>query len=365
LGAQGTAWDRAAAARYLDARMDIWFTSAKQLRTGDGTSPCASCHTSVPYALARPALRHALRDATPTAQETRLAAEATKRVVTYATHQPAYDNNYRKTVEARGTESVLNALILARSESGSNSDAVRHAFARLWETQRGDGAWEWLEFGLEPFETVDGGYQGAALAALAVGLGRSTVGPDSGSIRAAAAGEAKLRGYLHANFASQRLFNRTWALVANSQLTGLLSTKERDTLVAELSRAQRKDGGWSLQSLGSWRWSKAESPWAPPGTVDTVLVAQSDGYATGLVVYALKLAGLAESNATVQRGVDWLVKNQRDVQVGEQSISAWRTYSLNFDREHGGPRGEPVRRLFMSDLATAFAVLALTEPSAK
>jgi hypothetical protein len=32
---------------------------------------------------------------------------------------------------------------------------------------------------------------------------------------------------------------------------------------------------------------------------------------------------------------------------------------LNYDREHGGPKGEPWRRMFMSDLATAFGVLAL------
>ena len=38
---------------------------------------------------------------------------------------------------------------------------------------------------------------------------------------------------------------------------------------------------------------------------------------------------------------------------------AWRAHSLNFDREHGGEKGEPWRRMFMSDSATAFAVLAL------
>ena len=40
---------------------------------------------------------------------------------------------------------------------------------------------------------------------------------------------------------------------------------------------------------------------------------------------------------------------------------AWRAHSLNYDREHGGDKGEPWRRMFMSDLATAFAVLALVE----
>jgi hypothetical protein len=55
----------------------------------------------------------------------------------------------------------------------------------------------------------------------------------------------------------------------------------------------------------------------------------------------------------------WLVANQQEVKVGEHSWHAWRAHSLNFDREHGGDKGESWRRMFMSDSATAFAVLAL------
>jgi hypothetical protein len=47
------------------------------------------------------------------------------------------------------------------------------------------------------------------------------------------------------------------------------------------------------------------------------------------------------------------------VQVSQHSWRAWRAHSLNYDREQGGEKGEPWRRLFMSDSATAFAVLAL------
>jgi hypothetical protein len=63
----------------------------------------------------------------------------------------------------------------------------------------------------------------------------------------------------------------------------------------------------------------------------------------------------------VSKGLQWLRANQREVPVKEQARPAWRSYSLNFDREHGGDKGEPWRRMFMSDLATAFAVLALVE----
>src|SRR6266576_2595297 len=52
-------WNIQAAARYLDDRMDLWFQKATKLRTGQGKTSCVSCHTVVPYALARPLLRSA------------------------------------------------------------------------------------------------------------------------------------------------------------------------------------------------------------------------------------------------------------------------------------------------------------------
>jgi len=61
----------------------------------------------------------------------------------------------------------------------------------------------------------------------------------------------------------------------------------------------------------------------------------------------------------VRRGSQWLRAHQQDVQVNQRMHHAWRAHSLNFDREHGGEKGERWRRMFMSDSATAFAVLAL------
>ena len=50
---------------------------------------------------------------------------------------------------------------------------------------------------------------------------------------------------------------------------------------------------------------------------------------------------------------------QQAERANDAAWAPWRAHSLNFDREHGGDKGEPWRRMFMSDLATAFAVLAL------
>ncbi len=358
-GAQG--WNLEGAARYLDERMDAWFANAKKLRTGEGETTCVSCHTVVPYALARPALRRAMHVSTATPQEARLLEETARRVETYDTHQLLYDHKEAKKTESRGTEAVLNALILASAEAGQKrrdpSEATRKAFARLWETQRPDGAWDWLDFGLEPFETVDAVFHGATLAALAAGTAPGLSTGDG----AEAAGIARLRGYLKEQYTRQSLFNRVWVLLASARLNDLLTRAQREALLAEIESRQESDGGWSLETLGTWRWSKAAAPFQAPGKPDGSLLEKSDGYATGLIVYTLRKAGLPVESPAARKGLQWLRTNQRDVVAGQQSWPAWRAHSLNFDREHGGDKGEPWRRMFMSDAATAFAVLALTE----
>ena len=142
-------------------------------------------------------------------------------------------------------------------------------------------------------------------------------------------------------------------------MNDLLTNTERASLIAEIQNKQREDGGWALESLGAWKWSKKAAPFRAPGAPDAALLAKSDGYGTGLMVYALRQAGLPVGQPAVNKGMQWLKANQQNVQVNQRTWVAWRAHSLNFDREHGGDKGEPWRRMFMSDSATAFAVLAL------
>jgi squalene-hopene/tetraprenyl-beta-curcumene cyclase len=163
------------------------------------------------YALARPALRRVMQVDAPSAQEIRLIDETTRRVETYNSHQVLYDFDERREIESRGTEAVLNAVILTSADAARNlheaSAPTKKALARMWETQRADGRWDWLEFGLEPWETTEAAYHGATFAAFAVGTAPSQHG------EVAAAGMERLRGYLSANYQAQHLYNRTWALL--------------------------------------------------------------------------------------------------------------------------------------------------------
>jgi squalene-hopene/tetraprenyl-beta-curcumene cyclase len=352
-------WDPAAAAAYLDARIELWFANGTKLKTGDTQTACVSCHAGLAYALSRPVLRRVMHSSAPAPQEARLLDETTRRVETYATHQVLYDFNERRQIESRGTEAVLNAVILTGADAARRlrepSAITKKALNRLWETQRPDGRWDWLEFGLEPWETTDSAYHGATFAAFAAGTAAGA--RDA----AATAGIERLRGYLSSNYPSQHVYNRTWTLLASTRLEGILTKAQRSALIAELVKLQRADGGWSLESMGPWKWSKTTPPVKSPGELDTALVSQSDGYATGLVVYTLKQAGVPANDAALRKGVRWLETNQRPSPLPDVPGRAWLAHSLNYDREHGGEKGEPWRRLFMADTATAFAILALAD----
>ena len=367
--------NRAAAERYLDARMDEWWAKAKPLKTGDGEAKCLSCHTAVPYALARPALRVVYSRATgerkllaPTAHEERLLDTVRQRVANVATEQPYYDHTEAKKVESRGVEAVLNALVLTRYDTfgrarATGDDATRQAMARLWEVQRPDGAWDWLNFGLEPYEANDAVFHGATLAALAAG---SASGMAASRDAAGQAGVERLRGYLRTNVASQRLFNRAWALLAASRLPACSSSGGRAAILRDLTAAQRPDGGWSIADLGRGAGHAPRRRLRRPAPSTSHCSRVSDGYATGLVVLsrmtpARGVAAPTIALPAIDKGKTWLMANQQPERAGDPSWAPWRAHSLNFDREHGGEKGEPWRRMFMSDLATAFAVLALTD----
>jgi hypothetical protein len=122
---------------------------------------CVSCHTCCPTA-SRAALRESLADHdTLSANERRLIDNVTRRVRLWKDVGPYYGDRADKAVESRGTEAVLNALILAAHDarSGRLSADTRTALENMWALQEptGDraGAWPWLQFGLSPWEDGD------------------------------------------------------------------------------------------------------------------------------------------------------------------------------------------------------------------
>jgi len=340
-------WDQRAAAAYLDQRAGWWMEWPKAAR--DHETFCVSCHTAVPYALSRPALRHGLAEEAPSANERRLLSNVTKRVRLWKEVAPFYtdaDRGAYKTVESRGTESVLNALILASNDaqSGRLSNDTRTALDNMWAEQQtaGDkaGAWLWLRFANEPWEADDSDFYGATLAAVAAGAA-----PESYRTRPEIQNQVKmLRAYLNRKCAAQTTINRVALLWASAKLPGLLEPEQQSAIINEVRSKQQADGGWSLSSLvGAWK--RAD------GTPQEL---RSDGYATGFITFVLQQAGIPREDAQLRQGLVWLVANQNKTE------GFWRSYSLNKNEAH---HLSPGTARFMNDAATAFAVLALTEPN--
>ena len=333
-------WNAKAAAAYLDQRQDWWQKWPGAAR--DHGTYCVSCHTVATYALARPALRGALGETAPSAGERGLWENISKRVMLWKDVEPFYPDQTRglpKTSESRGTEAILNALVLSSRDlrAAAPGDDTRRAFENMWALQftRGDqaGSWAWLNFHYEPWEADGSRYYGAALAAIAVGMapGNYAAGPDIQDRT------RLLREYLARAADQQHLFNRLTVLWASTTWAKeILTPEQQRAIVDDALRLQQADGGWSMTALGPWK------------RVDnTALDTRTDGYATGLVAYVLQAAGDARAKAPVTRALAWLQKNQ-------DPGGSWFAASLNKQRD---PASDAAR--FMSDAATAYAVLAL------
>ena len=352
-GAPANSWDQKAAAAYLDQRASWWMAWPRASR--DHETFCISCHTAVPYAMSRPTLRSALGEQGPSANERKLLDNVAKRVRLWKEVAPFYsdaDRGVYKTVESRGTESVLNALILSSNDANNGtqsprlSDDTRTAFANMWAEQQtaGDqkGAWQWLRFKNEPWEADDSDYYGASLAAIAVGTA-----PENYRVRPEIQDNLKmLREYLNREYTTQTLSNRAVLLWASAKSPGLLGGERQKALVSELLSKQQADGGWSLTSMaGDWKRHDG-----------TAQEAQSDGYATGLITFALEQSGIPSDNPQLRKGLAWLASHQN------KTDGFWLAYSLNNNEEH---HISPDTARFMKDAATAYAVLALSESKSR
>jgi hypothetical protein len=331
-------WDKQAAERYLDGR-EVWWQAWDRAQKDHGTY-CVSCHTQATYGLARPVLRESLGEAAPPAAEQAMIASIEKRVKMWKEVEPFYpDEKYGpgKEIESRNAESVLNAVILTSFDArrGHLSDTTRAAFDNAWARQSTSGptagAWVWQNFHYTPWESPESEYHGAALMAMAAGQA-----PDNYRSDPKAAGHiAALAGYLRSHYEAQPLLNKVILLWASAHTPDLLTSEERGKLIADLKSREKADGGWSLTDLGTWH-----------RVDETPLETRSDGYATGVIVLALEENHVKD--AAVDHGRAWLEANQ------DKATGAWPAWSLNKKRAPQSDAGP-----FMSDAATAYAVMAL------
>jgi squalene-hopene/tetraprenyl-beta-curcumene cyclase len=342
------AWNADLAAKYLDERAQTWFDfSSAERGQGNDKINCVSCHTLLPYILARPTLRKLTAPAKPMEFEQKVLEQITRRVEHWSELDSKpfrlfYDFSDQKKKESWGTEAVLNSLILARNDHDAGriepSAVTKKALANLWQTQITEGnhagSWDWLDFGLEPWETKDARHFGATLAAIALGTapGYYTIKADAGLEK----NVDQLRGYLRGKATAQSLYYRVWSLWAAAKVSGIQNPQEQKELIQEILQKQQADGGWSPVSLG-----------IKPRSKDGFQGIEADAYPTAFVLHVLQTAGVSKKDAAIAKGLAWL-------QAHQASTGEWRSLSVNKKRDPESHVGK-----FMTDAATAYAVLAL------
>lgn len=273
---------------------------------------CMTCHTNVPFMLARPKI--AGGDPKPM-QEVRDFLEAN--VKKWETAKPRTDYDVVATAVALTWNDV--------STTGKLHPATKTALDKVWTIQQPDGSWKWPDCDWPPLEHDQ--FYGVAYVAVAV-----AIAPDNyRETPAAIAGLKKIRGYLSANPVPE-LHHKVTLLWASTKIDGLLSDDEKKATVTELRKLQLADGGWNLPSLGPYPKRRGDIP----NSMDI-----SDGYATGFVTYVLRQTGVPADDPALKKSVAWLQANQRE-------SGRWFTQSPGGSKSH-----------YVTNVGSAFAILAL------
>ncbi|WP_020469823.1 prenyltransferase/squalene oxidase repeat-containing protein [Zavarzinella formosa] len=292
------------AAAYIDGVSLAWTRERK----------CMTCHTNVPYMLARPLLKTGDESAV---KEIRGFLEAT--VKKWETGKPRTDY-----------EVLATAFALAgndRQTSGKLQPATKAALDKSWTLQKADGSWNWPDCDWPPLEHDQ--FYGVAFMAVAVGLA-----PDKyAETPAAKAGLEKMRAYLKKNPPTETHHRMTLLWAATLGIDGFLTDEEKKQTVVELLNKQQADGGWNLPSLGPYTKRK-------DGT-ENKMDAPSDGYATGFTLYVLRQAGMKTGDPSIEKGLKWVLENQRE-------SGRWFTRSVKADKAH-----------YITNAGSAYCVLAL------
>src|ERR1700728_2820522 len=330
-------WNAQLAEQYMDSRQKEWIAWPTAMHSGVA---CVSCHTGLTYLLARPALRQALGEKSgPTLYENVLVASMRATVIRTDANDLFAGLKGVIIDQVYGAQVVLSSLVLAMDDAkrGKLSPEGEKAFDRMWSLQlksgSDKGAWLWSDFDLDPWETKDAAFYGAALAALATGLAPG----DCQSRPEIEENVAALRVYLREGQSTQPLHNRLFLLWASSKLRDLLPEADKQAILDELWRKQEADGGWTIQSLGQWK-QRDKAPAA----------VGSNSYATALVAYSVEQAAVPPSQAGLSKALAWL-RTHQDHQGGY-----WGAESMNHKHDAG-----TIPEKFMTDAATGYATAAV------
>ena len=291
---------------------------------------CVACHTNGSYMVARPLMSRQLGPPQKELREFFVKTLQEELATDPADMRPELDS----------TQAVYVAAGLAIWDANVThrlSPETSEALDMMFKLQRTDGDWTISDDNNPPLESSR--YQLATVAARAVGNAPGWLARQRGTPV-----EAKvnlLESYLRSDHKRQGDYDRTDLLWAATEFPGLLDAGQMTTLVDMISKHQKPDGGWSIRSFAApeeWgKGNRAPRLRAEPDLADP----PSDGHMTGLAIIALRKAGIPASDPRIQRGISWILTNQR-------ASGRWWTRSLNTDNWQ-----------FISYSSTVYPLLAL------
>lgn len=295
----------------------------------NGARKCMSCHTNGTYMTIRPALTSQLGK--PNEAMRTFAVDNLKQLA-------AMDRAELKK-STRPAQVIYTTAGLAEWDAhvtGTLSEETKQALALMFELQLETGTWGTLDC-WPPYESD--AFHEATVAAMAVAAAPGWL--TSLNDDALKTGVARLKKYLQTETPPQD-YGRVLLLWASTRMPDLLTTDKKQELIDLVWKKQQADGGWSIRTFGApEQWGKgnraaklkAEPEFAAP---------PSDGHQTGLAIIVLREAGMPANDPRIQKGVAWLLKNQRE-------SGRWWTRSLNTDSWH-----------FITYSGTAFPLRALS-----
>lgn len=218
------------------------------------------------------------------------------------------------------------------------SPETEQALALMFKLQRQTADWYIEDDNNPPFEASP--YQLATVAARAVGNAPGWLAKQRGTPLEAQV--HRLEEFLRAEKKLQADYDRTDLLWAAAELPGLLGEARKEQLIDMIFSHQMPDGGWSIRTFAKpEEWGKGNLAEKLRAEVE-FHNPQSDGHMTGLAIIALRKAGIPADDPRIQRGIAWLLANQR-------SSGRWWTRSLIGDNWQ-----------LMSYSSTAYPMLALS-----
>ena len=280
----------------------------------NGTKKCVTCHTNGTYMVVRPAL--SARVGPPNEQMRKHFVDSLDQ---FAQKKP--EEQQQSVAPAQAIYMAAGLAEWDAHVSHKLSSETARALALMLGLQLESGTWGSVDC-WPPYESS--AFHLATVAAMAIGTAPGWLDTvQDENLRSAI---ERLKNFLRTQPAPQD-YDRTLLLWASCRLPGLLENDRQQQLVEMVLSKQRPDGGWSIRTFGEpeqWgRGNRAEKLRAEPEFTNP----PSDGHQTGLALVVLREAGIPAADPRIQKGVQWLLSNQR-------VSGRWWTRSLNTEKLH-------------------------------